>query len=386
MFLTDLHYSKDVLSQCCKNITYDSDEALLNDVYSSESISKEALVFYAITNVPEYIHIKYKDSYSIKKFSCNKGYSICLNDSSDVNTYLKEHFQNKGKPIKKSLKRLEACFDITYKMFYGEITKKECDSLLHLLKEMIAKRFQQRQEKSSTIAQLDLIITTANDLINTKKASLFVIYHESKPIEIAFNYHYDKILFAFISSYDLDYSKFSLGNIEIYKQVDWCIQNKYDYFDMGWGNLEYKRRWSNNIYTYKHYYVYPEKSISGYFIALLKGCKTILIAYYLASKNINVFYNKLKKIGSKKETVLNDSFNYKIDPIEKGVFIENQNCMDLSTKNNQRFKELINNFLYSSQENHNNVKLFLFETNKYVIQGINSFQKITIISANESSI
>ena len=133
------------------------------------------------------------------------------------------------------------------------------------------------------------------NLINKNKASLYVAYNGEKPIFISLNYHFDKILFGYVSSYDIDYGKFSLGQICIYKHIEWCLSNGYIMFELGWGDLEYKKWWSNNTYTFKSEVIYPKRSPLAYVLAHYYGYKTELIAY-LISKKVNVRLRKLKSI------------------------------------------------------------------------------------------
>src|SRR5690606_19884949 len=187
------------------------------------------------------------------------------------------------------------CFDINYKMFYGKIEKEEYDFLMNSLKKMLVKRFKQRNNVNERLHEWDHFHKIIFPLINQKKASLFVIYDEKKPIDISLNYHHDKIFFSAIASYDIDYAKFGLGHIDIYKQLEWCILNHYQIFDLGMGDMEYKSKWCNTIYKFNHHFIYQKRSI---YSALITSSliKKIITKQYLRNKKIDVLYKKITSL------------------------------------------------------------------------------------------
>ena len=107
---------------------------------------------------------------------------------------------------------------------------------MNRLEKMLIKRFEQRNDVSQTLTQWDRYKEMYFSLINEKRASLFVIYHENTPIVISLNHHFQGRLFSAISSYDIDFGKFSLGSVEIYKKLDWCIANQHQSYEMGMGD------------------------------------------------------------------------------------------------------------------------------------------------------
>ncbi|MEM8937776.1 MAG: GNAT family N-acetyltransferase [Bacteroidota bacterium] len=272
---------------------------------------------YSIRLVPPHFNLTIKDNqqwrfYSIPQY--NWGYAIFLESFTNTEEYLEKQFKaNFRKVIKRYVSRLEGCFDIRYHTFYGEIEQEEYDILMGRLHLMVKRRFSQKGERHLDLHKWDTLKKDGLQLINEKKASLFVIYQNNEPIEISLNYHYDQILFSAISSYNTAYSKFGLGHVEIYKQLDWCFRNGFTIFEMGVGGMDYKRRWSNSIYRFAHHIIFKNNKlihfIPGAFELLRVKCKE-----YLKSKGLNEIHSKIRLPSPKKTQVPTLNFLKKEEP------------------------------------------------------------------------
>lgn len=204
-----------------------------------------------INNVPDYINLKLKPGYKSKTIPLTHGFMADISGYKDISDFLKDNLKPRLRTaVKSSIKRLELSFNITYRVFYGEISQEEYDSLVNNLYHFILRRFDELKEENARINEWERFHQLFLPLIRQKKASLFVIYNDGKPINISLNYHYDKIFFYAIPGFDIDYSKFGLGHIMLYKQIEWCFQNNYKHFDMSMGDLDYKRQWCTNDYCF----------------------------------------------------------------------------------------------------------------------------------------
>jgi len=246
------------------------------------------------------------------------------------------------------------------------------------LKEMIVKRFEQRPEDSETLKLWDKIYNVNFDLINEGKASLYACYDGEKPIFISLNYHFDKILFGYVSSYDIDYGKFSLGQICIYKHIEWSISNGYILFELGWGDLEYKKWWSNNTYTFKNEVIYPKGSPLAYLLAHMTGYKTELIAFLIAKK-VNVQYRKiksfLKKDNSSQESKQPRSL-YTFEDV-RPEHIDHQHTPPVPLDDCEIPKSIIYDFLFLSQTKLSSISIYPVDDGKnYIISGNKMTKKL----------
>lgn len=375
-FLLNL-FEREKLPDCYSNIYYSQNSEILYTSKNTEDLSK----LYSVKWVPEYIvydlnpnhHVKIR---KINQF--NRGYSISLERCSDSNTYLKSQFKNKAKTIRRYLTRLETCFSINYKMFYGDINKEEYNFLLISLKKMLEIRFEQKKQKNDRLEEWSRFYKMFFSLINNNKASIYVIYNEKTPIAISLNYNLNNtILFSAISSYDIDYAKFGLGHIDIYKQLDWCILNNYDLFEMGWGDSDYKRRWSNYIYKYDYHIIYSKKSFSSSLFGNFEFIK-IRIKEYLISRGVNLIYTQIKSIGKKRNTSVAENKNYEILPLDSKETYSDLVLINHKLEDYFYLKKIIYDFSYSNVQHMNEIKVYELSKNvrSYLIKGKNHSQKV----------
>lgn len=335
---------------------------------------------------PSYLKGTLNQELHCSKIFQKLGFAVNLNGVKNAEDYLVHQFKGtQKKAILRSLKRLESSFNITYKTFYGYISLEEYQLLMKALHQMLIKRFEQRNDRNKTLENWDHYLNTFRDAINCKQGSLFAIYSGNKPIEISINFHFDQLLYSSISSFDLDYSKFSLGNIEIYKQLEWCIDNNILIFDMGYGNFDYKRRWSNLIYDFEsHIISAPNNKLSIAYGMYLKY--KVRLVNYLISKRLTIYYrntilwlNKLNRIR-KPELLCHKVVDGVTDV---NLLLMDQICF---TEQNDKYTFLrrpIYDFLYTKTENIKDIAVFQFKSNKnaYVIQGKNSLIQINFYSS-----
>tara|TARA_R110001632_G_scaffold115217_1_gene226687 strand:- start:520 stop:1671 length:1152 start_codon:yes stop_codon:yes gene_type:complete len=337
---------------------------------------------YSVNLVPSYMSCKLNDEHLFNRKKIpqhNWGYAIFLNSDSNAAGYLKNKFNSNFRTnLNRSIRRLETCFDINYKMYHGKITIHDYEALMESLRIMLVNRFKAINEPNNNLPKWKEICTETFPLINQKKASLFVIYDGNRPIEISLNYHLDKILFSSISSYDLDYSKFGLGHIEIYKQLEWCYLNDYDVFEMGVGGMDYKRRWSNNIYNYEHH-IYYNKSFPANCYGLFEITK-IRLKEYLKSKQIPLYIQKIKSAISPSKNVDDKTAReVKIEQLNANEIHKDLIRLNLENEGFDHLRKHVYDFLYSNPENIANVEIFKINgTNSYIIKGSEKQIKVTL--------
>ncbi|BFP42746.1 hypothetical protein FGF1_35910 [Flavobacteriaceae bacterium GF1] len=379
--LTDLYVNQRAISQVYSYVglaTHQSSNLLA--IAPAPSPDKH---IYSFTYVPDYIkaEISNPDLWKEKTFPSVNGYAICLHDCPSIEDYLRNNLKSRRKAINRAVKRLETCFNISYKVFQKNTTEDEYHFLMGKLKTMIIKRFEQRGQKSDSLAVWDKVVSTSLDLIKQGKASLFVIYDEDNPIVISFNYNYDTMLFSYISSYDIDYAKFSPGQIEIYRQLEWCINNGYTQYDMGWGDMAYKKWWSNKIYRFNHHILYPKHSIPGFLYALRKGNKSRIFAFLIA-KGVNTRLNKIKKILRQDHKISNNGPQYTFGEATLSPS-ESWEEIDLRTKELPISKQIINDFLFLTQEHSEDVSLHYSKTKDiYALKGKKEVKTIVFNNIN----
>ncbi|QLG46689.1 GNAT family N-acetyltransferase [Costertonia aggregata] len=335
---------------------------------------------YSIFFIPEYIVPQCKaQHFKVKKIDQYfKGYALDLSHFDSADAYIKNRFRSNAKTIRKRARRLETCFDITTKMFYGSIDRADYDILIDKAFKMIQRRFDERQAESHTLTQWDRIKTIFFSLINEKKASMYVIYDSDKPIAISLGHHFHGKLFSLVSAYDIDYSKFSLGNIEIYRKIDWCLKNEHYMYELGMGDLDYKREWSNNIYNFQHQVLYSTKNIltrlSGFALYCKAYCKEL--CYKKAYEPYDKVRARIRSFKRKKETMENTA--PQVDIVQNPVELKTWEKIPFENSKYDFLKRHINDFLYMAIENKKNLTAYkmITDENKFLIK--TSKQAVTV--------
>lgn len=378
MLYTELYSKSAILNEFLVRITVSNSEELFWQSRPIVSLKKKYHLL-AIKNVPKYLNVSFDEGnkFQFKKYSSIKGYAICLDNYSDINEYMHDQFNSKPRnKIIKRIRRLEKSFNISYNRYFGEIDEEKCSALLNLLKEMIVRRFQERNQKSDALKNWTWFQKNLYPLILAKKASLFVIYQEEKPLSISIGYHYGSIFFSYITSYDIDYYQFGLGNIMVYKKLELCFKNKYRFLDMGWGDLDYKKRWCNHIDNLDHYILFPKYSLLFHLMAFWEGNKTRLKAYLISSKLNKIFIRSLGLIKTK-STQPKTKVEYKFENFKYPTSVDGFIPVDLTNEAYFYLKVIKNDFIYRTEEYHSDVKIYsTLDEDIYIIKGKKHFKKI----------
>ncbi len=339
---------------------------------------------YSISLIPDYLEISIVNShlFTIKtRQQNNLGYAICLNDGFVLDTYLKDQFKGNYRNLKKRHFRLEACFNIRYKMFYGDLSRDDYQFLMNCLRAMLIRRFSQKNDLNEAITEWDELEASTFEKVIRKEASIFVIYHNDIPIDISINYHFQKIMYGAVSSYDIDYYKFGLGFIEKIKLLEWCVARDYKILEFAYGDLDYKKTWSNCSYQFKYQVVYLNESVLALFIGKVELLR-LDIKEYLKSKKIDVYYRKLKGVWAATHT--KEMANTKNYEIERAYIPDINGLGDLreiglDKEGTLPFKMAVNDFLYATQEHIDHTKMYKAPEapNTFIIAGRRKIQKIT---------
>lgn len=376
MFLTEFSRESKMMEECCAQISFSDNGELVWSGARQDAPDKRAI--YAIRNFPPYLRISFKgtDTHRHLKYASLGGFAIKLEPYPNLDTFLSRHLRKKVKGhLMRSLKRLEFSYEIRYRHLYGDADSEECRHYLALLKGMIANRFAERNQENHALNTWDQLENTVPVLVAAKKASIFVISNGSQALSISVSYHIGRMLFNYASSYDIDFGKFSLGNIMIYKNLEWCFNNNYRFLDLGWGELEYKSRWCNYHYDLEHHLLCPNNAIVTPLVASFEGNKTRIRSALMKSPMIRTIKDL---IGSGTNLKQNDkSTLYRLAQLDASDIPSDLKEVDIGDEEYSNFRSLRNDFIYSTQELHKDVGLFYNkDANDYFIRGRGHINKI----------
>lgn len=329
-----------------------------------------------ITNfIPPFLDLKLNTSeinFGSFKVSTHHGFLINFNVYKDFNDYLKIRLNAKRrKSLRSQQRKLENCFNISVKIFTKRIEKSQYALLFSAFKSMLQKRFKQKGEAHAALRNWNFYEASVNDLLEKKRACLFVIYNEEEPISISLNYIYQNIFIGAFDAYNIDYKKFSLGSLMIFEKIKWCFSNNYDIYDLGWGDLKYKRELCDTVYKFKCHIVYHKNRVSKRFVAYAISRLFILKMYYNQSlvTPIEKFRNKInrnKKMPKYQEQIiLTDYFNSTsaLDDTELAV------QLDLDRNDNHFLKKYKYDFLFRTLEKSKDIVVFKIDSKEYMFKG-----------------
>jgi hypothetical protein len=330
---------------------------------SEDYKNKTFLVF----DVPAYFNVEdlkasKTSSLRLKKVFQYKGFLMDLSNFENLEGYMKTQFkvQNKRYIRWSHINRLEDCFNISYKFFYGKIEEAEYNLVFEHFYRLLDVRFSGKRTNYHHLKTKkwnyykDLVLP----MIRENRASFLVIYNHGIPIGINLNFHSEDTLFKAITVYDVNYSRFSIGKLSVIKIVEWCFENNYKISDFTKGDFDYKRIWSNVIYDFDYHILYDSKSIvsiitAAYLVFLYK------FKIFLRDKNLNVFYRKIIfKFKTRSHAIDGVWGAYKVEKLTDFKITEAYKVVDFKLKENSHLLASIYSFLFENPESIDNIKVY----------------------------
>ena len=181
--------------------------------YSINSTSKDYKnKTFLIYDVPDYfnvqeLNVSNESSLRLKKVFQYQGFLMNISNFENFDSYIKTQFKTQNKRYIRwsHINRLEDCFNISYKFYYGEMDKAEYDFVFEHFYRLLDVRFSGKRTnyhhlKPETWNYYKELVLPK---IKERKASFLVIYDNKVPIGINLNFHSEDTLFKAITVYDL---------------------------------------------------------------------------------------------------------------------------------------------------------------------------------------
>ncbi|MEO1011530.1 MAG: GNAT family N-acetyltransferase [Bacteroidota bacterium] len=361
-------FERNCLPDGYRNVTLDLEDGTL-DLPSCEGAHREGNR--VVQHFPGYLVPQVDPKYRLFKTLDKKGYAVHLKGYASVEDYFDAHLKRSSKKaIKRALNRFEHCFEVSYTMFYRSISRDTYNFLLEALYKMISDRFKDRYTTHTALKQWEYYHSLFYRLVSEGRGSIFVIFDREIPIEISLNFNFGNIMLSAFSSFNADYAKFSLGNIEIYKQLEWCLENGYVLFDMSYGDFKYKMDWSNLHYDFETH-VISKTSLGGPLASFLE--KKGQITNYFIKKEVNHTYHRIKSIlkgerGPKEPDGRNIDFTLeKVDTSEMDK-INGLKRVNLVEPQWNRLKRYVYDYLYLEQKRLQDITIYQKSETKFLIK------------------
>ncbi|WP_281140276.1 GNAT family N-acetyltransferase [Winogradskyella sp. SYSU M77433] len=337
-------------------------------------LNGETLLIY---DVPTYFNVNSSNlgpNIGLLKSKQYPGFLIETGNYSSLDDYMQHNFSKSSRNKNRKYKRrLETAFNIKYKMWCGEITKSEHDSIFKHFKRLLIKRFDDKQITNDVLGSEKWAFyhDVSYSLILEKKASLFVIYDNDQPIGVTLCFFSEDILFDAVTVFDIDYFKFHLGAVTIMKLIEWCIDNGIKTFDFSKGYYEYKTRWCTKTYDFEYHIFYDTSSLKSKFIA--KWVKHFYdVKQKLRDKKLNDRLHKVTyRIKHKEQKEESEKAKYSFIDCEDVKALGKFIAIDYEKSENQALRLMLFEYLYLYEENYNDLKIFKYQdqNKKYLITG-----------------
>ncbi|NAS32291.1 GNAT family N-acetyltransferase [Flavobacteriaceae bacterium R38] len=343
-----------------------------------------------VIDVPSYFkldpdhsdQLQSKSNIKVKKLKQHKGYLTKLEGNPSLDAFLKSRFNAKTRGKFRSYKkRLEYSFNITYEVYFGNISKEEYQFIYDCFYRLLKQRYQNKKEDVAILRpdKWKYFLELGFEMILNKEAFLTVIYNDGTPISISFNYCNKEFIHGYLTVFDTNYSKFSLGHISFMKIVEWGIKNKIRFYDFSKVEFEYKKRWCEVVYDFEMHIFYDSDSSISKLIKTGVAAKYGVLKY-LRDKKINKKWHKLLfYLKNKRSQTLSD--NYQIeDAFEDYLGSEKYIEIKFSDIECNVIKKITIDFLYKNKIRFNEVKIYLYRDRKgtYIIEGEGHKQKVIL--------
>jgi len=302
-------------------------------------------------NLPENVGF-----HTIKQYP---GFLIDFKNVPSLNDYLNDRFGKSSRyKLRREQKKLEQCFDIRYEMYFGAIDKDVYDFIMDEFYRLLALRSLEKGIKDNiNLTTQKFYRENVYQMIIDKKASFYIIYNGNMPIDICLNFHMKNVIFQYIRTYDIDYSKFNTGYTDLMKQIEWCIANQIKLITFSKGDFYWKRRWCNTVYNYDYHIFFKKKDLGARIKAKLYYLSKAL-KQYAREKGIIEKYNanRTKYANSKKTSPLSDTLKFNRIPFE--TEFSNIELIDYRINKFGFLRRSIYDFLYESDEKQADIAIY----------------------------
>lgn len=337
---------------------------------------------FLIRDIPSYynLHKSNSEELKIKSIFQYRGFTAKIGNYKNIEEYLRIIYKsNTRSKLRRNINRLESCFSVEYKMYFGVITDETYYSVFDSFYKLFEKRY---VDKGEPCGELDPKVWAYYTelclaLIREEKGSLFVIYCDEVPVGITFSYHVNDILIEALTVFDIDYYRFNIGHTMILKMLDWSFKNNITLFDYTQGEFEYKKRWSDSNYNTYYHILYDSISLKSSLVA------NLLQVYFYSKRKfrelkLNTKYHKLKhKLFGTRSVNISPSTNFLIEVLSEDIpDFKNLESINFNDKYYTTLRRSLYDFLYKNPELARSIKVYKQNGNTYFAQCKTSLLKI----------
>ncbi|AUP77255.1 GNAT family N-acetyltransferase [Flavivirga eckloniae] len=262
--------------------------ALTQRNYTTKNlIDSDFKSIYITKDIPNYFTFTPKDANTkFKEVLQYNGYLLNLSGYTNATDFINSTLNKRNrKNLNSKTNRLHENHNISSQVFFGSIDKQEYDRIFEDFYKLLNARFKKKKMYNRYLPNWNDLQASTFQKIQDRNASLHVIYDNSNPIAITLNFHLNDIVFSHIQTYDMNYSKYNMGDISMVHHIEWLINNHISIFDLSMGKTYYKEKWSNHTYHFFYHIFYNKRSIISRLSARVIALELKLLQF-LRNKNI----------------------------------------------------------------------------------------------------
>ena len=249
---------------------------------------------FVIHDVPTYFNVPNKNTLGIHESRQYNGYLSDFKRFNDFEAFFISQFKSKRRGhIRKKIRELEKDYKAEYVFVDNTSPAELCNEVMSALKGLLEVRYREMKTNSNVLSKWDYYCELTWALILEKKALLSAIKADGKTVAASISFLSNDILFYSVPSFDTNFYNYNLGHTTIYKLQEWCFENNLTVFDFSKGDFEYKKRWANANYEFKHHILYNRKSVISTTIANLILAK-FNFKQWLRDRKINSLVSQIK--------------------------------------------------------------------------------------------
>lgn len=248
-----------------------------------------------VRDIPDYLELEENPARGALKHLKVRQYGgmlIALYRYRDLDNYLDTQLSKRNrKNLRAKLNRLKRDYPISFATYHGHISPEVHAQLFDSFRKLLEERFKQKRMANRELDRWNFLEDTSLRMICRREASLFVVSSADKPIAMTLNFHVGSVIYSHMQAYDIAYSSYNLGDIAMFRQLEWCFDNQITAYDFLIGESYYKSKWADYPYRYAYRIYYREGDVPGMvaarFLQLFYRAKQFLRDRGIAGKIIS---------------------------------------------------------------------------------------------------
>jgi len=217
-----------------------------------------------IKDIPDYLDFGMQWPSNMKSIRIPQyyGYLVKLKGCSGIDEYLSDQMSKRNiKNLRAKKKKLERLGSVEYRVMTGPLDTKQYTDAFDSMQLLLKKRFDKKKILNRYLMDWKGQYDQALPRLMEKKALLFVILLDGKPVGMALDYILDSTVFSHIQTFDQEFSNYNLGDLMMYFQLEWSLEHGKSILDLSKGENTFKEKWCNHKYRLYHEVGYPKASL-----------------------------------------------------------------------------------------------------------------------------